>query len=242
MGCCATCFAARYDERSVSARPGFIALAMAAVFAALVLLYGFTIQSLAYVLLASVLCAITLIDFATYTIPNKLVVAGIAVWAATVWFMGVPSQGFGPGTLFAETFGAGFLAVLVDGLVGGIAIGGGVLLFSLVFGAVTNRESLGGGDVKLLFVTGLYLGAALGLLALLLACGIALVLALGARVAGEPDPKTDDLTGDMPVVSSGESVRFRKRVIPFGPAIAVATILTLLGGPCCMEWYLGLLA
>ena len=241
MGWGATCIAARYCAGSELLHRFIAALTMAAVFVVLVLVHGITVQTLAYAILASILCAIALVDRATYTIPNKLVVVGAVVWATTVWFMRVPPKGFGPGTLFAETFGMGFLAVQVDGLVGGIAIGGGVLLFSLMFGAAVRRESLGGGDVKLLFVVGLYLGLALGLFALLLACAIAIVLALWSGVAGEQEPRTDTAKGDPPLVNPGESARFRTRVIPFGPAISAATVLALLAGPSCMEWYLGLL-
>lgn len=232
----------RHCKEKVSPRYLIVEIVMAAVFVLLALQYGFTVQTLAYAALACILCGVALVDFDTYTIPNGFILAGIAVWAATVWFMAPPAQEFGPGSTFAAQFGGGFLPVLVDGLVGGVALGGGVLALSLLFEWVTKRESLGGGDVKLLFVAGLFLGAPLGLFALLFACILGLVLAFVLRLSGglsEPKPGASVREGreNWP----GESESFRTRAIPFGPAIAAAMAVTLLIGPACMTWYMGLL-
>ncbi|MEQ3363510.1 prepilin peptidase [Raoultibacter massiliensis] len=228
----------RHCKGKISPRYVVVEIVMAAVFLSIALEYGFTVQALAYAVLACILCGVTLVDADTYTIPNGFVIAGLATWAATVWFMSVPSQGFGPGTIFAAQLGEGFLAVLADGVAGGVLLGGGILAFSLLFEQVTKRDSLGGGDVKLLFVAGLFLGLPLGLFSLLLACFIGLAIAFVLKLSGEPSDS--DVHGESDD-GSGELESFRTRAIPFGPAIAAATMLTLLIGSPCMEWYVGLL-
>ena len=77
-----------------------------------------------------------------------------------------------------------------------------------------GREAMGGGDLKLLALTGLYLGWMGNLLCLLLACvlGICAGLASGRR--------------DAP--------------IPWGPSIAAAAWVTLLTGDRVLQWYLSL--
>ena len=210
----------RHCKGKISPRYVVVEIVMAAVFLGIALEYGFTVQALAYAVLACILCGVTLVDADTYTIPNGFVIAGLATWAATVWFMGVPSQGFGPGTIFAAQLGEGFLAVLADGVAGGALLGGGILAFSL------------------LFVAGLFLGLPLGLFSLLLACFIGLAIAFVLKLSGEPSDS--DVHGESND-GSGELESFRTRAIPFGPAIAAATMLTLLIGSPCMEWYVGLL-
>ncbi len=232
----------RHCQARISARYVIVEITMAAVFVALALTYGFTVQALVYAVLACILCGIALVDFDTFTIPNGFVAAVIGVWVATVWFMRVPAQGFGPGVMFASSFGDGFVSVLVDGLAGGVAVGGGILLFSLLFEQVTKRESLGGGDVKLLFAVGLFLGIPLGLFNLLLACIVGLAIAFVLKLSGgSPDSPARDLGRETGDGGPGEPESFRTRAIPFGPAIAAATVITLLMGPACLDWYMGLL-
>lgn len=232
----------RHCQTRIPVRYVLVEITMATAFVALVLVYGFTVQALAYAVLACILCGIALVDFDTFTIPNGFVAAVLGVWAATVWFMRAPAQGFGPGSMFASSFGDGFVPVLIDGLAGGVIVGGGILLFSLLFEQVTKRESLGGGDVKLLFAVGLFLGIPLGLFNLLLACVIGLAIAFALKLSGGSSDSSpcdfDRKTGDG---GPGELESFRTRAIPFGPAIAAATVVTLLIGPACMDWYMGLL-
>ncbi len=221
----------RYCKKRVSARYIVVEIVLALVFVLIVIVYGISIQSLAYAALACVLCGVTLVDLDSYTIPNGFVIAGVVVWVLSVWFMQVPNVGFGPGTLFAGALGYGFAAVLVDGLVGAFAVGGGLLLFSLLFDKLTGRQSLGGGDVKLLFVVGLFLGLLGGLLNLLLSCVLGLVFAfVQAFLRHRPSDQEQGSEG-------GTKESIRTRAFPFGPAISVATMVTLLVGWPMLTWY-----
>lgn len=248
---------------------------MAALFAALLVVYGVGAPWLAYAVLACILMGASLVDLDTYTIPNGFVIAAAAVWllmmaaslAGAIGFPLVPaamrepaalvaadsllagaapeavSSVFGVGSLFAPLVGAGWLAGLLDGLAGGLLVGGGILLFSLVFDAVTGKTSLGGGDVKLLFAVGLFLGAALSLLNLLVACVLGLVFAAFRlrRAPSTPCGKVVKCAAGEGAGASPESTPPPvDKAIPFGPAIAAATMLTLLGGPLVLTWYVGL--
>lgn len=219
----------RYCKEKVSVRYVLVEIAMAVVFALLLWEYGLSIQAIAYWALACILCGAALVDIDTYTIPNGFIIAGLVVWVASVWFMVVPTQGFGLGSLFAASLGFGYLAPLADGLLGAFVIGGGILVFSLLFDKVTGRTSLGGGDVKLLFVVGLYLGLCGSLFNLLIACLLGLVFAVVWQFFRKDQPE------------EGEGENFKTKAIPFGPAIAAATIVTLLVGSLFLTWYVGLL-
>jgi leader peptidase (prepilin peptidase)/N-methyltransferase len=80
---------------------------------------------------------------------------------------------------------------------------------------VLGRESMGGGDIKLLFVLGLYFDLPGCFFLVILACvlGIALAMTLGAKK-------------DIP--------------FPFGPALSLAAWVTLLFGEAVTGWYMGL--
>ena len=84
--------------------------------------------------------------------------------------------------------------------------------------AARKVEAMGGGDIKLLFVTGLYLGWQLNILCLFLACILGILFGLIAN------RKKDSQT-----------------LFPWGPAITAAAIVTLLAGQPLLEAYLSLL-
>ena len=87
----------------------------------------------------------------------------------------------------------------------------------LLIAALIRPECMGGGDIKLLFLTGLFLGWKRNLLCLVAACVIGIVWGLLQK-------KRD----------GGEA-------IPWGPSIALGAWLTALCGQQIIDWYLGLL-
>ena len=107
---------------------------------------------------------------------------------------------------------------ILRAVLAGLAFGGGLLLLSLVMDKVLKRESLGGGDVKLFAVVGLYLGFVGTLFCMMLSCVLGLLFAAVRNRGGE-----------------------QGKAIPFGPSISLAAALTLLYGEGAIQWYLGLL-
>ncbi|MEG2982681.1 MAG: A24 family peptidase, partial [Raoultibacter sp.] len=185
----------------------------------------------------------------------------LVVWAASVWCVPTQAAAFSVGSLFAGWLGGGWLAVVADGLAGALGVGGFMLVASLVFDRVLGKQSLGGGDIKLLFMVGLFLGAALSVFNLLVSCLLGLVFASASKqwVKRENPPSLDHAQDDTSTpgtpVSSPVIPHEAKNLglhdeetltimeagaFPFGPAIAAATLVTLLVGPSVLEWYLGL--
>ena len=94
-------------------------------------------------------------DLKRYRIPDKCL--GISVIA---WCMAIP---------FAYQDYGGWSGIAVH-LLAAVVYGGGVLILSILIEQIFKKESLGGGDVKLIAVMGLYLGMNLSLYALFFAC------------------------------------------------------------------------
>ena len=91
-----------------------------------------------------------------------------------------------------------------------------LLLVVLLYEKVRKVEAMGGGDIKLLFVTGLFLGWKLNLLCLFAACVLGIAFGLLA-------PKKDGAP-----------------LFPWGPAITAAALLTVMYGQGVLDWYMGL--
>lgn len=207
----------RYCGEKISPRYMAAELVSAALWLGCVFRYGVSWELLRAIALICVLFVLSLVDLETYTIPNRLLAAALVIYAVTF-----PLVEFGlPGSLSCTnlapeevgSFAAAALGGLTRDLGGALLLGGGLLILSLVFDKITGKEGLGGGDIKLFFVTGLYLGALRGLLCLIVSCLV------GLAFAG-----------------------FRKnRKIPFGPAISIGIVLTLFFGDPVIRWYLGLL-
>ena len=113
----------------------------------------------------------------------------------------------------------------MDALLGGFAVGGGLLLIVLLYEKVRQKEAMGGGDIKLLFLTGLFLGWQRNILCLLIACVLGIVFAFIF-----PEKRT---TEDEAEEEDG-------KLFPWGPSISAAAILTLLCGSEIIGVYLSL--
>lgn len=210
----------RYCGQKVSPRYVVAELLCAAYFVSMVWAYGLTVHALALCVLGCILLGLSLVDLDTFIIPNGFVVAGIVVWVASFAFFGVDMRTIGVGMLMLGLTGNPVLAVLIDGLVGAFAVAGVLLALSFAFDKVVGRQSLGGGDIKLLFVVGLFLGLAASVLNLIVACVVGIVFSLATQRSRRD---SDD-----------------PRVFPFGPSIALATWFTLVAGPSILGWYLSL--
>ena len=242
----------RHCGERVSVRYPLTELFMGVVFVCIVARWGLTLNAAAYLAAAVILLGLSLVDLDTMTIPNGFVVALIVVWAAFVgavavltaggsvesgWVAPVPDSDVA-GALASLAGGNALAGTVLDGMLGGVAIGGGMLVISAAFDALLGKRSLGGGDVKLLFAVGLFLGFAVGLLNLVLACVAGLVFGILYNVRKKGEPGAEAAEGSPGAV---EGARPRAgAAFPFGPAIAFATVLSLLVGQAAVGWYLGL--
>lgn len=155
----------RYCRENISSRYLLTELLTGGIFASIYSVYGFQPVTLVYLLLASTLMIIALIDFSHLYIPNQLVVFGLV-----------------SGSLLHILLKTGGLKFLVLGL-----IAGG---FPLLAVYVISRGGMGAGDVKLGAMMGIFLGWKLALAALFfgfLTGAIIGVLLLAAGIKGRKD-------------------------------------------------------
>ncbi len=167
----------------------------AAVFITVLLQYGISLRCLQLLVLACVLLGASLADVEGLVIPDRFILAGVAGGLVFPLLTQDPWQ------------------TLLQAVIGGTGIAGALLVWVLVSEKLTGRELMGGGDIKLLFVTGLYLGWMGNLLCLILACIIGIGFGLCARKKDAP--------------------------IPWGPSVALAAWLCSLVADRLIGWYLG---
>ena len=191
----------RNCANTISPRYLWIEIATGASWALLVWRYGVSFEVAVFAAFFWVLVVLTAIDLEHKLLPNKIV---------------YPS--FVAGWVLLAT------AAIVDGdldpLKGaalGAAIFGGVL-FTIAF---ISPAGMGGGDVKLAFVLGTFLGYAGGVGVTLV--GMFLSFVLGGVIG-------------IALLLRGEG---RKAQVPFGPFLAAGTALSLLWGQSILDWYLG---
>ena len=190
----------RWCGERISARYPLTELLFAAVSAACFLRFGVSVLCLRnYVFLCCLFC-LTLTDLDDMIIPD-----GCHIISAAAWLLALPFTFTG----WADTL----LHILAAVVFGGVLLG-----ISVIMDRRLGRESLGGGDIKLFAVTGLYLGFAGTLFTVLLSC----ILGLAVYAA---------------VLRKNKS----GQAFPFGPSIAAAAAVMLLFGDWLISWYTNLL-
>lgn len=187
---CKTAFSIRYP---------LVELFTACAFVAIFHLYGATWLCLEYLLMVWGLIVGSCIDWDHMILPNEITYTGLA--------LGLVGAAINPERQF------------FDGVYG-FLLGGGILyLVSYVYFVFTEREGLGGGDIKLLA----WLGAVLGWKAIPF-------IILSSSVAGS-------IVG---IYMNRKAEDKLKAMIPFGPFIALGALLYILGLKSVGAWYVEL--
>lgn len=199
---------------SISPRYPLVEAAMGVLWAGAGLLCGMGPCTVAAVVLVSLVLVLSLIDLDTMRLPNELVgllfVAGV-VLAAIAQFTGAPLMPLVPAA--ANGILAQPLAVALIGVFAGAGVSLGI---AQVYSSVRGAQGFGMGDVKLLGAIGVYLG--------LYVIMVLFVASLVGAVWG---------------VASKQVASLRSRV-PFGPFIALATVVVLAWGQPAWRWYASL--
>ncbi len=185
----------RYCGAKIPADAIVTELLLGAAYLCAFLRFGFCGETITCMVLAAILLGLSLVDLEAMVIPDGFLAAMLIWWVPYIFLSGDPKT------------------CALSGLFGGLLIGGGVLVIDLIFERIWKVEGMGGGDIKLLFVTGLYLGPWVGLFHLILACVTGLLM----------------------------TVFLKKKKIPFGPAISVSAYVCLLFGGPFLSWYKGLI-
>ncbi|MCR5545000.1 MAG: prepilin peptidase [Lachnospiraceae bacterium] len=139
---------------------------------------------------ACCLFCLSLVDLEIFEIPDGCLIISVLAWILSLPFLNVN------------------LTYILGHIAAGFGFGFGFLILSIVMDRILKKESLGGGDIKLFFVMGLYLGLIGGMFTVMLAAVVGLIFAKG------------------------------KEKISFGPFISVATWVVLMFGEPLVQWYL----
>ncbi|WP_319525186.1 prepilin peptidase [uncultured Desulfosarcina sp.] len=194
MGKCRTC------GEAIAVRYPLVELLTGLFAAAGIVFFGPTWHALAAFAFIAVLIVVSFIDLDHRIIPDAISLPGIPIF-------------------FIAAIAATDLTWQSSAI--GILAGGGSL-FAVAWGyqAITGREGMGGGDIKLLAMIGAFIGWQ-GILFTLFAAS-----AIGT------------LIGILAMVRSGKGM---KLAIPFGPFLAMGAVLYLFFGDPIVHWYFGML-
>ncbi|MEL7568045.1 MAG: prepilin peptidase [Dehalobacterium sp.] len=182
----------RYCGDKLSWRYPMLELFTGFLFALVYQVIGFGISIIPYLFLTSLLLIISFIDIDHYRIPDPLIIIGLGAGIAFQIF--IPFQ------------------PLINALLG-FFTGGGILFLI----ALLSRGGMGGGDIKLGALIGLFLGWKLMLLSLFLAAFLASTAGICLMILKK---------------------KSRKDAIPFGPFLSLAAFISLLRGNYLISWYI----
>ena len=193
----------RYCGEKIAFRYPLSELVTASLFVSAVLKFDISINALMFCILAVILMGLSLTDIDDGIIPDRFIIAGIVNFLVFTFVL--------PGDI---------LSSLLRGLIGGLSISVPLFFLVLIADRILKRESMGGGDIKLLFMLGLYFNWMYSLMAIIFACIIGLIFALVLNIFRRDGEASD--------------------TFPFGPSICLAYWLVLLIGEPFLSWYLGL--
>lgn len=149
--------------------------------------FNISIVNLKNYIFLCVLCYVSLTDLFLQMIPDRVLLFGVVVWCGFLVFEDQPLL----------TAKMGFLSALL--------IGCFLLFFILLCDRLLHKDTMGGGDIKLVTLIGLYLGYQSCLLCFIISCFLCICMAGIQRI-------------------------MRKRkwyVIPMAPALCLATVSVL---------------
>lgn len=146
------------------------------------LIFGFSIDFWIGITLSSMLIIVIISDYQTMIIPDEVLIVGFILFVIEIFI----KNGFN-GLLF--------------NLLSGIICFASMLLLKLFGDFVFKKESMGGGDIKLMFLIGMILGWEMGLMTVVLAAFIALPISVIILLI-----KKD-------------------HELPFGPFLSIATLI-----------------
>lgn len=192
----------RHCGQKISPRYALVGLLTGVLFVLVYKVYGLNIETLYYLALISLLVIITFIDIDHFIIPNNLIIFGL-VFAS---IFNLTGKGIEP----------------KDSILGAVICGGGMLLLINLIELIAKKQIMGGGDIKLLFMTGLFLGIKGGLLTILISVYVGAIYGIGT------------------IIQNKINKQEYNSMIPYGPFISVGALITVLCGTNIINWYLSL--
>lgn len=180
----------RSCKQKISVQYPLIELLNGVLYCIVFAVYGISVEALLYALLTSALITLSVIDLRTYEIP-----VGINIFILTLGLIRIVTD----------------YADWLDYAVGFFLVSG----FLYIVHLVTKGRGIGGGDIKLMAVSGLLLGWKQILLAFVLGCIIGSVIHM------------------IRMKMSGQG-----HMLAFGPYLSVGIMIAALAGDQMIAWYL----
>lgn len=173
-----------YCKKKINPLGLLIEILTALLFMVSYIVFGFTIKFFLAIILISALSVTIISDFVYYYISDRVIIISlIAVLIANLCFYGIS-------TIYIP---------IINGLIGFLLMYAIKLFGDLVF----KRESLGGGDIKLMAL----IGSIFNFIQLTLSMGLAAVLGLIFAIFASSDDKTG--------------------IVPFGPFLLIGALIIL---------------
>lgn len=187
-GRCRTC------REQISPRYIFVEVLVGYIFVQYFNVFGLSPQYIAAVYLTCSLLVATFVDFKWHIIPDEINFAGMIVGCVLAFFF--------PSLFGEERHLVAFMWAAVGLLVGG----GSIYLTGVIGDFIFRKESMGGGDVKLMAMIGAFLGWKYVLLTFFLAPFFGSVIGIYAKYVQ------------------------KKEIIPYGPFLSCAALCALFAG------------
>lgn len=190
----------RYCSELISVRYPIVELLSALLAVSLLYRFGPGVRYIIYYVWACTLLVITFIDLDYQIIPDRLSLGGIVI-----------------GILALRWLDVGYKDALI-----GLALGIGMLL-AIIYGyyLLTKRQGMGGGDVKLLGMIGVFTGWQGVLFTVFMSSFIGTLIGI---------PWVYIQKGTL------------KSAIPFGPFLCLGALIYVLWGEQIIRWYFGLMS
>jgi len=158
--------------------------------------YGLSIQAMIIFSFISALIVITYIDIDHKIIPNRITLPGIPVCLLASFAF--PELSF------------------KDALLGLITGGGSLFLIAWGYKAITKKDGMGGGDIKLLAMIGAMIGWQGVIFTIYMASALGTLIGLPLMLARKKN---------------------MKYAIPFGPFLSIGSITYIFFGDTIVDWY-----
>lgn len=198
----------RFCGAKFSLRYFLVELLTAGVFVAFYHYYGLDILLIPYLFMVSCFIVATLVDFEHRIIPDEISVGGIVF--GLIFSLLIPSMhglAYGGEAMFITHLKSLGLSLL------GVLVGGGVIYAMGILGDwMFKKESMGGGDVKLMAMIGAFLGWKLAILSFFVA------------------PFFGAVFGIL------EKIRTKDTAIAYGPFLVLGALISLFWGEELIAW------
>ena len=135
-----------FTQYLTSATPKYLLMSITAIsYIALLYIYGFSLDTLKYIILIPMLINVFIIDYKKQIIPNRLTLTMFEIGLIFIFMQVIINTNIGINTFLNSILG--------------MFLGGGLfLIITLIGELIAKKEAMGFGDIKLIGTLGLFLG------------------------------------------------------------------------------------